>query len=137
MHAPLLDPSGWDDNCRRIVDSGGEWILGVLFPPFSFENRLFVKTGSGQTYGSLKTIGGFSQCRPAMGSVIAIVLAKLMGEKKEGRCTVSNLNLTLVGCTVSVIACELHTASNYIAPRVSGFIDRKSLLRSTAYTSMH
>ena len=64
-----------------------------------------------------------------MGSVIAIVLAKLMGEKKEGRCTVSNLNLTLVGCTVSVIACELHTASNYIAPRVSGFIDRKSLLR--------
>ena len=93
------------------------WILGVsgfwayFSHRFLLKTRLFVKTGSGQTYDSLKTIGGFSQCRPAMGSVIAIVLAKLMGEKKEGRCTVSNLNLTLVGCTVSVIACELHTAS--------------------------
>ena len=134
MHAPLLDPSGWDDNCRRIVDSGGEWILGVLFPPFSFENPTVCQDRLG-THSKPSMV--VSQCRPAMGSVIAIVLAKLMGEKKEGRCTVSNLNLTLVGCTVSVIACELHTASNYIAPRVSGFIDRKSLLRSTAYTSMH
>ena len=111
MHAPLLDPSGWDDNCRRIVDSGGEWILGVLFPPFSFENPTVCQDRLGADIWFTQNHRWFSQCRPAMGSVIAIVLAKLMGEKKEGRCTVSNLNLTLVGCTVSVLACELHTAS--------------------------
>ena len=62
MHAPLLDPSGWDDNCRRIVDSGGEWILGVLFPPFSFENRLLKTDCCQDRLGthSKPSIGGFA-----------------------------------------------------------------------------
>lgn len=58
-------------------------------------------------------------CRPAFGSVISLILAKLMGEKNQekadpdtgtrpgcaNRCTVSNLSLTLAGCCVSVIGC--------------------------------
>lgn len=62
--------------------------------------------------------------RPAFGSVISLIMAKLMGEKKQAgpdlpggqrpgccsRCTVSNLNLTLAGCCVSVIGCKPHAA---------------------------
>ncbi len=61
--------------------------------------------------------------RPAFGSVISLIMAKLMGEKKQvdpelpdsknpgcsSRCTVSNLNLTLAGCCVSVVGCMSRT----------------------------
>lgn len=62
---------------------------------------MFLTQAVGMTITDAAQILG---CRPAMGSVISICLAKLMGEKKEGRCTVSNLNLTLTGCFITVMA---------------------------------